>query len=493
MSLRTVLVSDTFAYAFLQRRPYPAWEPYWKGYRDRAIITPEYGLLYIAGVLRQAGIPFDLVNVIADHWDDMRWFDVSDAHQQTDTARAELDGLVDRMKDDALARLARADIVMVPMSYYYMVRGVKRVLADMRRAAPGALFIVGGNYATMHAAELVTDGLADIVVRGEGEDTIVELMSELESGARARGVLETCGITYRLDGGVTHANPDMPRIEDLDRLPHMYAAGDLFGVGMRHRFLKTLQPDGDYFIGSSYVTSRGCPEQCTFCMDPTIWNRRVRFHSPEYVERAVRFCWENYHSAGDPKFYFGDATFTLRKARLYEICDRIGSVGWTYNVQTRADMVDRETLERMKAANFTSLAFGSESFNDEILADVVLKRQTSQQILDGALAARALGLQPILTFIAGLPGESKESHLRTVRILREHGLTEATFFPLVVFKGTPLYAHFIAGRSVEDMEAARFDQDSEEYCCLSDDFPTKESILAWATYLNAEVRTNGVT
>lgn len=65
--MRTVLVSDTFAYAFLLRRPYPSWEPFWKGYRDRAIITPEYGLLYIAAALKHNAIPFEVVNVIADH------------------------------------------------------------------------------------------------------------------------------------------------------------------------------------------------------------------------------------------------------------------------------------------------------------------------------------------------------------------------------------------------------------------------------------------
>jgi radical SAM superfamily enzyme YgiQ (UPF0313 family) len=488
MSLRTVLVSDTFAYAFLERRPYPSWEPYWKGYRDRAIVTPEYGLLYIAAALKQNGIPFDLVNIVADHWTDMRWFEISDNHQHDEKARAEFEGLLATMKQDLLARIADADVVMIPMSYYYMVRGVKRAINAMREAAPKATFVVGGNYASLHAFELILDGYADIVVRGEGEDTIVHLMAELEAGKAATGKLDTLGISYQVGGGEPGHNMDMPRINDLDRLAHMYTAGDEFRVAMRHLFLKTLQPDGDYFIGSSMVTSRGCPEKCTFCMDPTIWNRKVRFHSPDYVRETVKYCYENYHRVGDPKFYFGDATFTLRKPRLYEMCEKIADVGWNYNVQTRADMVDEETLLRMKAANFSNLAFGSESFNDEILENVVLKRQTSKAVLDGAILARTLDLDPILTFIAGLPGESKESHLRTVQILRENGFTEATFFPLVVFRGTPLYDQFVAGKSQEEIEKARFDEDSEEFCCLSEDFPTKEALIAWAGYLNSEIR-----
>ena len=97
-------------------------------------------------------------------------------------------------------------------------------------------------------------------------------------------------------------------------------------------------------------------------------------------------------------------------------------------------------------------------------------------------------LAAFVAFIAGLTAESKESHLRTVQILRENGYTEATFFPLVVFRGTPLYDQFVANKSPEEIERARFDEDSEEFCCLSEDFPTKEALIAWAGYLNSEIR-----
>src|SRR5437867_2661977 len=168
--MRTVLVSDTFAYSFLVRRPYPSWEPFWKNYRDRAVITPEYGLLYIAAALQQHGIDFDVVNIIADHWDDGKWFEISDAHQHDDAARDQLEAHIRHMKEDLHRRIAGADVVMIPMSYYYMVKGVKNLIAEMREVAPGAIFVTGGNYATMHAFELIGAGYVDIVVRGEGED-----------------------------------------------------------------------------------------------------------------------------------------------------------------------------------------------------------------------------------------------------------------------------------------------------------------------------------
>ncbi len=487
MPTRTVLVSDAFAFAFLRARPEASWEPSWKPYRDRAIVTPEYGLLYIAAILKERGWPFEVVNMVVDRWGDLRWFEISDACRESEAARKELDRLVEEMLQEALARVAAADLVLVPLAYYYLVRGVKRVLREMRKAAPSATFVVGGNYATLHAQDILEEGLADIVVRGEGEATVEELIQSVDPWGRLRNLF-LAGISHRADGASIRHNPPRPRIDDLDSLPHLYTAADEFRVAERHRMLKTLMPYGDYFVGSSMVTSRGCPEECTFCLDPTIWERRVRFHSPEYVRAVVDYCMTNFHTTGVPRFYFGDATFTLKKARLWRLLELLEGTGWEFNVQTRADMLDEETLRRMYKAGFRTVALGAESFDDQVLSQVVLKRQTSEQVIRAALQAREAGITPVLTFIAGLPGEGKESHLRTVRILREHGLEEATFFPLVVFRGTPLYSLFLSGMGREKLEEARLDPESEEFFFLSEEFPTRESLISWTKHLNSLIR-----
>jgi radical SAM superfamily enzyme YgiQ (UPF0313 family) len=485
---RTVLISDTFAFALLRARPAKTWEPCWKPYRDRGLITPEYGLLYVAAVLAEADIPFEVANLVADVWDDLAWFDVSDRQSTDPDAKRELDALVQRMWQECARKVRGADVVMVPMSYYYMVRGVKRILAELRDLNPSAVFITGGNYATIHADDLAASGLIDVVVRGEGEDTALELMDEIAQGRRPETTgLDSRGITYRRGAEVTH-NPARERIADLDRLPHLYTAGDRFKIAERHQMLKALQPHGDYFIGSSFLTTRGCPEECTFCLDPAVWKRRVKFHSPAYVRKVVQFCMDNYQRSGPPNFYFGDATFALRKARLHEMLGQIADIGYRYNVQTRADSLDEETLDLMKRAGFASVALGAESFNEEILSRVVLKRQSYQRVIDTALLARKKGIKPILTFICGLPGETKESMLETVRILRAHDLREASFFPLVLFRGTALHEQWIRDKTPGQIEAARIDPDSEEFCATSEIFPTIEALTGFAEYLSVLVR-----
>jgi len=108
---------------------------------------------------------------------------------------------------------------------------------------------------------------------------------------------------------------------------------------------------------------------------------------------------ERFAVAADAK----SATFTLRKPRLFEMCDKIADIGWNYNVQTRADMVDEETLIKMKAANFGNLAFGSESFNDEILENVVLAPHLGSATTETRTSMADLAVSNAIAVLEGKP------------------------------------------------------------------------------------------
>jgi coproporphyrinogen III oxidase-like Fe-S oxidoreductase len=90
----------------------------------------------------------------------------------------------------------------------------------------------------------------------------------------------------------------------------------------------------------------------------------------------------------------------------------------------------------------------------------------------------------VLTFIVGLPGESRESIERTVEILKQNELCTATFFPLVVFRGTALFDVFRQRFSEEEMEALRLNSMSEEFLFAGGDFPTREELIAFTEEAN---------
>ncbi|MBM3957458.1 MAG: radical SAM protein, partial [Gemmatimonadetes bacterium] len=115
------------------------------------------------------------------------------------------------------------------------------------------------------------------------------------------------------------------------------------------------------------------------------------------------------------------------------------------------------------------------------------KRLEVGTILDAARGVREAGMNPVLTFIVGLPGETRESVLRTVETLRANGLYTATFFPLVVFKGTALFEEFARRVSKEEMDALRLNPCSEEYLFTSEEFPTREELTSFTAEVNTAV------
>ena len=487
---RTVIVSDAWGYGLLETKPHPLWQVRYAAIRNKALLVPEYGAMYVAAFLKGQGWDFQVLNLMADVFREEGWF------REREEGLAEDAPSTAPLGDEEALRLARKNleeslrhlspqVVLFPISIYYLALHAREMLRRLREMLPEAWLVVGGVYATMHAREIMEDGAADFVVRGEGEWTTLELLETLRRGGKDFSHVD--GLTWREENGRIVHNRDRERERDLDRFPHIYTVAEEFRIAERHRLLKSLNPFDDYIPGGGFLTSRGCPEQCTFCLDPAVWKRKTRFHSPAYVREVLEYCWERFPE-GERSFYFGDATFALNRTRLWALLETVRKVPYAYHIQTRADSLTPEVLRGLRESNFRTVALGAESFDDRVLREVVRKRTTREEILSAARAAREHGLTPILTFIAGLPGESRESMERTVEILREEGIREATFFPLVVFRGTELYDLFLRTFSEEERESLRLNPWSEEFCFASPEFPTMQELIDYAQYLNDSIR-----
>ncbi|MCE7883882.1 MAG: radical SAM protein [Actinobacteria bacterium ATB1] len=494
--MRTVLVTDSLAFSLMAVRPEDMWDIDWQDQRNKNLLSPEYGIQYVAAYLKKVGREFDVVSVIAES-DDLCadfFLEMSNEALRDRAAADRMDQWLGNRWETVLDRLEamRPDVIMFPMMYYFMIVYVRRLLSEIRKRCPNAKIVTGGNYATVHAEEVALEGFVDYVVVGEGEHTAAELLDALESG---RPVSEVDGVVFTdADGALVRTNA-RARENDLDTFPHLYTVGEEFLIRRRHDILCELIPYGDYWPGTGIITARGCPEKCSFCLDPAIWQRKVRFHSAEYVADVVRFCKENYPSSHE-RFFFGDSTFTLRWKRLEPMLDMLAEIGFSYTCQTRADALDEQRLAKMAESGWATIGIGAESVNNEVLNDIALKREDAQEIIDAALAARRSGIQPVLTLIAGFPGESKESLIESCDTLRRHGLHVSSFFPLVVFRGIGLFNGFgeVEGFTSSGSYFERRDDDarlnpwSEEWLRLSGEFPTRDELIGFTQYLNKRVR-----
>ncbi|MBU4193814.1 MAG: B12-binding domain-containing radical SAM protein, partial [Actinobacteria bacterium] len=481
-NVKVLLISDTAALGLMEARPEPAWRVKLATLRNKDLLAPDYGAMHVVAHLKATGREVRVINLVADIHDSFELFHEPNTDPEAISgSRIGETGAANRSREYLLETLSgyKPDVVLVTLSIYNLALYTRRLLGEIKSECPGCQLVTGGIYSTFHPREILSDGHADVVVRGEGEITCAELLETMEAGNGLEGLP---GISFREGASVFH-NPERARISKLDSLPHPYTVSDEFNVKARFEILSRLSPDGDYIPGAGFLTSRGCPEECTFCLDPAINHRRVRFHSPEYVREVLDYC-SGHFPGGAGSFFFGDATFTINRKRLARILGLLDGLPYSYQIQTRADYLDRATVDSLRDSGFTAVAIGAESFNEKVLRDVAKKRLKVETILDAARLVRRSGMNPVLTFIVGLPGETRRSVERTVDILKENKLYTATFFPLVVFKGTALFDVFSGSVSGEEMEATRLNPYSEEFLFTSDEFPTTEELTGFTGEVN---------
>jgi anaerobic magnesium-protoporphyrin IX monomethyl ester cyclase len=170
---------------------------------------------------------------------------------------------------------------------------------------PESKIIMGGAHPTVMFEEVLEKSVADIVVYGEGEITMLELMQGISLN-------EIKGICYKDVEGKLVVNPPRERISDLDTLP--LPAYDLIHI---HRY-KAAEGIYRKLPVMNMITSRGCPNQCTFCSKTL--GSRVSVKSPERIIEEMLVLKNNF---GIREIMFHDDTFTLDKKRVHALCDLI--------------------------------------------------------------------------------------------------------------------------------------------------------------------------
>jgi radical SAM superfamily enzyme YgiQ (UPF0313 family) len=306
-------------------------------------------------------------------------------------------------------------------------------LADTcRRLFPDCTIIMGGGHATFCYQDLLAEGSAvDIVVLGEGEQTLLELAARLADHSDWRDIH---GLAFRRDGALVTTGPQK-LLADLDQLPQPARYLDR-SIGID----RELQPE---FI----VTARGCPSACHFCSSPAFWGRKVRFRSPEAIVEEILYIRQKF---GLIYFSIRDDTFTADRTRALEFCRRLIQLkaGILWNCQSRVTSVDEELLVMMKAAGCECIQLGVESGSTKILQQLG-KNITPAQIMKAGTLIREVGINLSIYLISDVDGESAEDLNKTVQLVKNLQADDGYVSPLAYYPGTKLFNDAEAAGTVD--------------------------------------------
>ena len=299
----------------------------------------------------------------------------------------------------------------------------KKVCDYISRLPPATTTVVGGREATDNVENVfLRCPNVDVVVRGEGEQTIQELSD-------GRPWDQILGLSYRCNGTIIHnANRPLQPIEDIAPPDRNLRQSRYFPVA---HGIRLLSMEYDTILGS-----RGCPYNCKFCtfsLNPLGQKRNYVARSPESVVDEIE-------ASRGKMIIFADDNFFLKPDRVERICDLIikRGIDKRYFANARIEAAKHpHMLEKAYQAGFRTLLLGIESASDRILEQLGKGFNTSQ-IRDAFTVFRRFPFFYHAYFIFGNVGETEEEMLAIPEFARELGVHLISLSKLHVDKFTPL-------------------------------------------------------
>lgn len=279
-----------------------------------------------------------------------------------------------------------------------LIDNVLELAKTTKKSYPKAKVIMGGVHPTVRPEEIISSKWVDYIVMGEGEYSLLELLSN-------KNPATIKGIGFKKNGR-NIINPPREMIPDINILPP--SSYDLLPMDKYYPALGTYKRKPSFGM----ITSRGCPGRCTFCKGNLLGDR-IRFRSAEKIIEEIIFLQKKY-GVKDIAFY--DDTFTANKKNVKDFCELIlkNNLDLTWCCFSRVDTVNFEMLTEMKKAGCHQVMYGVESADQEILNNLK-KRITLQKVEETVAATKKAGMEVRLAFMLGNPGETEETIKKTIK------------------------------------------------------------------------------
>lgn len=377
------------------------------------------GLGYIAAVLQKKGHEVRILDCLVSSYDK---HDVDENFIRS--------GLSDKQITENI-KAFNPDVVGVSSmftSYFKNAHNIARLAKDFNK---DILVVFGGAHSSTFPQSIMKDNNVDVVVIGEGENTVCELLDRYKEKKIFSGIK---GIMHRLDGKIVHEAP-RDFIQNLDEIP--FPAWELLEKDLevvkkesRKNKFCMRQPVG-YIL-----TSRGCPNDCYFCSVKLIWARKWRARTAQNIVDEIEFLKNKY---GYREFHFVDDNSSVSKIRMHEICDELTKRKLNVKLATPTGIaigtLDKEILTKMKKAGFYRLCFGIES-GDPDSQQIIKKRVNLNKAKDVIKQANRLGFWTSATFIMGFPHDTIKQIKATIDFAKNSNMDFAIFYLLTPQPGT---------------------------------------------------------
>jgi anaerobic magnesium-protoporphyrin IX monomethyl ester cyclase len=403
--------------------------------------SPPIGLAYIGAYLKQNGLDYTAIDACGLAMDNIVSYD--------DQNSIFIQGLT---VPEVVERVpSNIKIVGFTCLFSHCWPLVLSMAKAIKEKYPNVFMIAGGEHPTALPKLVLESGLFDVVITGEGEETMLELCTRVLANQEWRDIL---GIAFYKDGELK-TTCSRKRVTDIDRFPH---------------------PDWDSWCLTSYIEneqvtginlgrqmpilgSRGCPYACKFCSNEDMWTRRYIMRDPKSLVDEMEYMKKKYQVSG---FTFMDSTFVVNRNKTLafanELIARKLDVTYQLPAGTRCEAFDEELAFALDKSGLRNFAFAPESGSEEIL-EVIRKQVDLNKMFSAVKTVLKTNMTVACFIVIGFPEDTSRSMRDTLRLIRKlawmgiHDVTVSQFTP---YPGSDYFKELMDNGSLsEDLQELR--------------------------------------
>ncbi len=434
-----------------------------------SMFTPPLGLAYVAGTLRAAGHDVSLIDAVGDSLDTRH-----DAENDCFLYGLSLDEVVKRIAPDTA-------IIGVACGFSFEWPTCRDLIGKIRERFPDALLLGGGEHVTAVPVQSLEESALDVAVLGEGEETALEVVNAFAAGALDAAAIE--GVAYKSHDGKAVINPRRARKRNIDDVP--LPAWDITPI---ENYLERGFGFGvDRGRSMPLMASRGCPYQCTFCSNPSMWTTRWIARDPDLLLDEIELYQKQYSATN---FDFYDLTAIVKKSWIVDFCHKIEERGlkftWQLPSGTRSEAIDDEVAGLLYKSGCRNLSYSPESGSPAVLARIK-KKITTDSVVASIVSSFSQGMNVKCNIIFGFPGETLREVFESYYFIIRMGMAGAYDISVWAFSpypGSELFEEISAEKNLvlddKYYDSLRSYADASRTVSYSHNFSDKKlKVLRW--------------
>ncbi len=385
-------------------------------------IAPPLGLAYIAAAIESSGRKVHLIDAVGE--------------APTTTCSYVRGYLVGLRFEQIVERVPpETKVIGISIVFTHEWPAAAVLVGLLRTRFPFAKIILGGEHVTAMPEFCLATSPADVAVLGEGEETIIDLLSAIEDG----GDLSRIPGTAVRFGEKILTTSRRERRRDIDNICLPAWQHVRLGVYHAHGFVGGMDSE---FLTVPILATRGCPYQCTYCSSPRMWSPRWIARDPVKVVDEIEFYVK---TRGARNFPFQDLTAILKKDWIIQFCNEVIqrnlSITWLLPTGTRLEAVDEQVAHLLRRSGMVSMAFAPES-GSELTREIIRKRMQTEALLQAITDAGKADLNVAIFVVIGFPHETRpllRENIEFVRRLRDYPVKDLSIGSYMALPGTELF------------------------------------------------------